>query len=100
MTSDRTPGLPIDWDTVVFGKPYTDAEAARVLSELPEVDEVKTYTVRPVRSKHGWELHIDGVGVTQVDDLEQARAAARDYIEAMTGETDFAITIEEQTWPA
>ncbi len=31
------PEAPIDWDTVVFGEPYTDAEAARVLSELPEV---------------------------------------------------------------
>ena len=31
----------------------------------------------------GWELHVDGVGVTQVDDLSDADAQARDLIETM-----------------
>ncbi len=35
MTSEK----PINWDSVVMGDPYNDAEAARVLAELPEVPE-------------------------------------------------------------
>jgi len=32
----------------------------------------------------GWGLYVDGVGVTQVDDLDEARQQARDFIAAMT----------------
>ncbi|REE96774.1 hypothetical protein [Thermomonospora umbrina] len=40
----------------------------------------KTYTVRAKRWKKGWELHIEGLGVTQVKKLTDAEAVARDYI--------------------
>ncbi|TYK45104.1 hypothetical protein [Actinomadura decatromicini] len=39
-----------------------------------------TYTVRPKRWDHGYELHIEGLGVTQVDDLSEAEETARDFI--------------------
>lgn len=41
---------------------------------------VKTYSVRAERWEHGWELHIDGLGVTQSDDLDDAEMMVRDYI--------------------
>jgi DNA-directed RNA polymerase specialized sigma24 family protein len=43
-----------------------------------------TYTVRAKRWKHGWELHIDGVGVTQSRNLDGAEQMVRDYIETLT----------------
>lgn len=43
-----------------------------------------TYTVRAKRWKHGWELHIDGVGVTQSRNLSAAEQMVRDYIETLT----------------
>lgn len=39
-----------------------------------------TYTVRPKRWDHGYELHIEGLGVTQADDLSEAEAVSRDFI--------------------
>ncbi|MEU5320419.1 hypothetical protein AB0G67_27265 [Streptomyces sp. NPDC021056] len=39
-----------------------------------------TYVVVAKRWKRGWELHIDGVGVTQSKTLLDAEAMARDYI--------------------
>jgi adenosyl cobinamide kinase/adenosyl cobinamide phosphate guanylyltransferase len=44
-----------------------------------------TYEVRARRWKHGWELHISGVGVTQSRSLAEAEATVRDYIETLTG---------------
>jgi hypothetical protein len=44
---------------------------------------VKTYKVRAQRWARGWELHIDGVGVTQSHSLADAPSMARSYI-AMT----------------
>lgn len=41
---------------------------------------VKTYTARAKRWEHGWELHIDGVGVTQSHSLLEAEMMVRDYI--------------------
>jgi len=41
------------------------------------------YQVRAVRWPHGWELHIDGVGVTQVRSLSRAEQQVRDYIETL-----------------
>jgi hypothetical protein len=46
---------------------------------------MSTYTVRAVRWEHGWELHIDGVGVTQSRTLDRAPGMVRDYIESLTG---------------
>lgn len=44
-----------------------------------------TYTVRAERWEGGWELHIDGLGVTQSRTLATAQRHARDYIETATG---------------
>lgn len=43
-----------------------------------------TYKVTARRWKHGWELHIDGVGVTQSRTLDTAEQMVRDYIETLT----------------
>lgn len=43
-----------------------------------------TYAVRAKRWKHGWELHIDGIGVTQSRNLDGAEQMVRDYIETLT----------------
>jgi DNA-directed RNA polymerase specialized sigma24 family protein len=45
---------------------------------------MSTYQVRAKRWKHGWELHIDGVGVTQSRNLDGAEQMVRDYIETLT----------------
>ena len=39
-----------------------------------------TYQVRARRWAHGWEIHIDGVGVTQSRSLAGAEAMVRDYV--------------------
>lgn len=41
---------------------------------------MKNYQVRAKRWEHGWELHIDGVGVTQSRTLWDAEEMARDLI--------------------
>lgn len=38
-------------------------------------------------SDGGWELYVDGVGVTQVDHLNDAEAQVRDFIETISGES-------------
>ena len=45
---------------------------------------MSTYSVRAKRWKHGWELHIDGIGVTQSRNLDGAEQMVRDYIETLT----------------
>lgn len=40
----------------------------------------EAYTVRAKRWQNGWELHIDGLGVTQAHGLKSAERMARDYI--------------------
>ncbi len=44
-----------------------------------------TYEVRACRWKHGWELHIADIGVTQSRSLAEAETMVRDYIETLTG---------------
>src|SRR5262245_20444610 len=44
---------------------------------------MSTYNVRAVRWKHGWELHVDGVGVTQSRNLAGAEQMVRAYIETL-----------------
>ena len=44
---------------------------------------MSTYTVTAKRWEHGWELHIDDVGVTQSHSLRDAPAMAREYIAMM-----------------
>jgi DNA-directed RNA polymerase specialized sigma24 family protein len=46
---------------------------------------VKTYHVRAKRWEHGWELHIEGVGVTQSRTLWGAEEMARDLISRREG---------------
>lgn len=43
-----------------------------------------TYTVQAKHWTHGWELHIDGIGVTQARNLGEAEQMVRDYIETLT----------------
>ena len=47
---------------------------------------VTTYKVMARHWKHGWELHIDGVGVTQSRSLAEAETVVLDYIETLTGQ--------------
>ena len=42
---------------------------------------VTTYMARAVRWDEGWELHVDGVGVTQVTTLDRAVQQVRDFVE-------------------
>jgi hypothetical protein len=46
---------------------------------------MSTYMVRAKRWEHGWELHIDGIGVTQSRTLDGAERMVRDYIGSLTG---------------
>ena len=56
------------------------------------------YNVRAKRWKHGWELHIDGVGVTQSRNLDGAEQMVRDYIETLAGHDtgDDAVVIDPE----
>lgn len=53
------------------------------------------YQVRAKRWKHGWELHIDGLGVTQSRTLRDADAMVRDFVSLNTGlaEDEFDVSI-------
>lgn len=55
----------------------------------------KTYTVTTERWEHGWELHIDGVGVTQCGTLADAERMALDYLATELGgePEDYAVEI-------
>lgn len=55
---------------------------------------VKTYTVHAKRWARGWELHIDGLGVTQSHSLADAELMARDYIETLTGAAPGSFNVE------
>jgi len=46
------------------------------------------YEVQAVRWAHGWELHVEGLGVTQVDDLKKAYQQVRDFISTMSDSDD------------
>jgi hypothetical protein len=62
---------------------------------------VSTYTVRARRWEHGWELHIDGVGVTQSRDLDGAEQTVRAYLESLTGQdiSDDSVVIQPPAMP-
>jgi len=59
---------------------------------------MKTYKVSAKRwtsgGDSGWELHVDGVGVTQVDDLGEAKQQARDFIETVTDRSVESVDVE------
>jgi hypothetical protein len=48
------------------------------------VTPMSIWSVRARRWQHGWELHIDGVGVTQSRGLAGAQQAVRDYVGTLT----------------
>jgi hypothetical protein len=60
------------------------------------------YNVHAKRWEHGWELHIDGVGVTQSHSLSSAETMARSYIAMVTGAAidSFSIDIIPEIGPA
>jgi hypothetical protein len=53
-----------------------------------------TYTVTARRWRHGWELHIDGIGVTQSKTLNDAEEMVRDYISLDTGAAPGSFAVE------
>lgn len=55
---------------------------------------MKTYTVHAKRWERGWELHIEGVGVTQSHGLTDAPDMARSYITMTTGSGSGAFEVE------
>jgi hypothetical protein len=55
---------------------------------------VKTYTVHAKRWERGWELHVDGVGVTQSHGLTDAPDMVRSYIKMMTGKAPDTFEID------
>src|SRR5262245_28976411 len=58
------------------------------------VVDVTTYRVRAVRWAQGWELHIDGVGVTQVRSLARAEQQVRDYVATLLDMDANTATVE------
>lgn len=74
------------------GPEGTGAENAR-----PVADERITYRARAIRWEEGWELDVEGVGVTHLDALEDAESAVSDYIKTAMGvdTTGAEIVIEE-----
>jgi DNA-directed RNA polymerase specialized sigma subunit len=48
----------------------------------------RTYTVDAKRWEHGWELHVEGLGVTQSRSLHSAARMAREYISLIEGISD------------
>jgi len=55
---------------------------------------MKTYTVRAKRWAHGWEVHIEGLGVTQSHTLRDAEMMARDYIALETDASPDSFEVE------
>ena len=47
-----------------------------------------TYRVDAKRWEHGWELHVEGVGVTQSKSLHSAARIAREYISLVESISD------------
>ena len=46
---------------------------------------MNTYVTRARRWDRGWELHVDGFGVTQVGKLAKAEGQVRDFVATLTG---------------
>lgn len=54
---------------------------------------MKTYKVTAKRWEHGWELHIDGVGVTQSRGVADSEEMVRHYLELEGVNEPFAVDI-------
>ena len=70
--------------------------SSRSITTTEEDRATERYNVIARRWKHGWELHIEGLGVTQSKTLATADAMVRDYIESLTDRavpSDAVITI-------
>ena len=68
----------------------------RSITTIEEDRATERYNVIAKRWKHGWELHIEGLGVTESKTLATADAMVRDYIESLTDRavhSDAVITI-------
>ena len=57
-----------------------------------------TYRVDARRWEHGWELHVEGVGVTQSKSLHSAARIAREYISLVQSISDES-TIDVEILP-
>lgn len=55
-----------------------------------------TYKVTARRWELGWELHIEGIGVTQTPTLTSAGRMVRDYVTALTGADPGENTVDYQ----
>lgn len=53
-----------------------------------------TYTATAKKWSGGWELHIDGVGVTQSRTLDSAVSQAQNYIETVLDESGAEVTLD------
>lgn len=51
------------------------------------------YVAKAKRWERGWELHVEGVGVTQVRLLKDAKAQVRDLVETVTGKAATGVEI-------
>lgn len=82
------------WDAGHYD--HDDPFVAHVAMLIPfgRQRQMTTYTVTAKRWEHGWELHIDGVGVTQSRTLDSADRMVRDYIKSLTGRDAAADTVE------
>lgn len=61
-----------------------------------ETAQLTTFRVRAKRWEHGWELHVEGVGVTQTPRLTEAEAVAREYIAMALDIDDAAFIVETE----
>ena len=55
---------------------------------------MRTYAVLAKRWDRGWELHVEGVGVTQSQGLVDAEGMARSYVTLVTGAAPNTFDIE------
>jgi hypothetical protein len=55
---------------------------------------MRVFNAKAVRWEHGWEIYVDGVGVTQVRTLEKAKRQASDLIETVTDEDPATFTVD------
>lgn len=53
-----------------------------------------TYRATALRWSGGWELHIDGEGVTQVRTLDRAESQVRDYVATLRGIDTATATVD------
>lgn len=53
----------------------------------------KTFQARVKPWRRGWEIHIDGLGVTQARRLSEVEERTRDYIDSLTGHADAGVEL-------